>query len=326
MRKHIFTIRQALGDAPTQPQFLETLPRRGYRFLAAVRTSPVAASPVPGPSAPGTLVGRTRALGELRGHLQLAVRGQRQLVLVTGDPGIGKTALVDAFQRQAAMDVQGLRLARGQCIEGYGGKEAYYPMLDALGHWCRGGSGDAVVQTLAAHAPTWLVQFPALVTREHRALLQRELLGATRQRMVREICEALETLTAARPLLLMLEDLQWVDPATVDLLAALARRRGPAKLMLLATSRPMDGARTDHPLQALSLLPIGVLDIPDVIRSTRHPHGPILSCHRLANQSVGHQASHMREASHSPWLNMLGVPGRVSPLGPHRRNEGLEVR
>jgi predicted ATPase len=196
-------------------------------------------------------VGRARALGELRGYLQLAVRGQRQLVWVTGEPGIGKTALVDAFQRQAAMDVQGLRLARGQCIEGYGGKEAYYPMLDALGHWCRGGGGDAVVQTLAAHAPTWLVQFPALVTSEHRALLQRESLGATRQRMVREICEALETLTAARPLLLVLEDLQWVDPATVDLLAALARRRGPAKLMLCATSRPMDEARTDHPLQAL---------------------------------------------------------------------------
>jgi len=57
LRKHIFTIRQALGDAPTQPQFLETLPRRGHRFLAAVRTSPVAAPPVPGPSAPGTLVG-----------------------------------------------------------------------------------------------------------------------------------------------------------------------------------------------------------------------------------------------------------------------------
>src|SRR2546425_2890469 len=52
------TIRQALGDAPTQPQFLETLPRRGYRFLAAVRTSPVAAPPVPEPPAPGTLVGR----------------------------------------------------------------------------------------------------------------------------------------------------------------------------------------------------------------------------------------------------------------------------
>jgi DNA-binding winged helix-turn-helix (wHTH) protein len=63
LRKHIFTIRQALGDAPTQPQFLETLPRRGYRFLAAVRPSPVAAPPVPGPPEPGTLVGHARPRG-----------------------------------------------------------------------------------------------------------------------------------------------------------------------------------------------------------------------------------------------------------------------
>jgi len=158
LRNHIFTIRRALGDSPTQPQFLETLPRRGYQFLAAVRHSP-AAPPVPVPPVPGTLVGRARALGELRGYLQLALQGQRQLVFVTGEQGIGKTALANAFQRQATMDVPGLRLALGQCIESYGSTEAYYPILDALGQLCRGGGGDTVVQTLVTHAPTWLVQF-----------------------------------------------------------------------------------------------------------------------------------------------------------------------
>jgi hypothetical protein len=71
-------------------------------------------------------------------------------------------------------------------------------MLEALGQVCRGPGGDAVVQLLAAQAPTWLLQFPALLTRAHRELLQRELLGATRERMLREIGEALETLTATR--------------------------------------------------------------------------------------------------------------------------------
>ncbi len=251
LRNHIFTIRRALGDSPTQPQFLETLPRRGYQFLAAVRHSP-AAPPVPVPPVPGTLVGRARALGELRGYLQLALQGQRQLVFVTGEQGIGKTALANAFQRQATMDVPGLRLALGQCIESYGSTEAYYPILDALGQLCRGGGGDTVVQTLVTHAPTWLVQLPALLTRDHRQMLQREILGATRERMLREMGEALEMLTATSPLLLVLEDLQWVDLATVDLLSALARRRGPAKLLLLATYRPVDVALADHPLQALT--------------------------------------------------------------------------
>jgi tetratricopeptide (TPR) repeat protein len=68
--------------------------------------------------------------------------------------------------------------------------------------------------------------------------------------MLREIAEALETLTATEPLLLVLEDLQWVDASTVDLLAALARRRGPAQLLVLATKRPVD-AIPGHPLKTL---------------------------------------------------------------------------
>jgi len=107
------------------------------------------------------------------------------------------------------------------------------------------------VQTLTTHATTWLVQFPVLVTRDHRDTLQRELLGATRERMLREIAEALEVLTAERPLLLVFEDLHWMDPATVDLLGALARRRGPARLLVVATYRPVELAFWQHPLKTL---------------------------------------------------------------------------
>ena len=86
-----------------------------------------------------------------------------------------------------------MRIAHGQCVEGFGSKEAFYPVLQAIGQLCRGRSDAAVVDTLASHAPTWLVQFPALLTREHRETLKQEILGATRERMLREICEALET-------------------------------------------------------------------------------------------------------------------------------------
>lgn len=251
LKSRIFEIRGALGDRPKTPRFIETLPRRGYRFIATIHDGPAAEPVVSPPPAYGHLVGREHALGALRECLHRTLHGQRQIVFVTGEPGIGKTALVDAFQQQVAAYVQGLRLARGQCLEGYGGMEAYYPMLEALGQLWRGAGGDAVVQTLTTHAPTWLVQFPALVTRAHRDTLQRELLGATRERMLREIAEALETLTAGRPLLLVFEDLQWVDHATVDLLAALARRRAPAHLLLVATYRPVDLAFWEHPLQAL---------------------------------------------------------------------------
>jgi predicted ATPase len=108
-----------------------------------------------------------------------------------------------------------------------------------------------VVQILSTQAPTWLVQFPALVRREQRETLQHEILGATRERMLREISEALETLASEKPLLLVLEDLHWADPSTIDLISALARRRGPGKLMLVGTYRPVDVALAEHPLKAV---------------------------------------------------------------------------
>jgi predicted ATPase len=144
------------------------------------------------------------------------------------------------------------RIARGQCVEGYGGREAYYPVLEAVGGLCRGTGGESLVKALAAQAPTWLVQFPALVKREHREMLQREILGATRERMLREISEVLETITSENPLLLVLEDLHWADHSTVDLISALARRRPPAQLMVIGSYRPVDVIVSEHPLRVLT--------------------------------------------------------------------------
>jgi tetratricopeptide (TPR) repeat protein len=187
-------------------------------------------------------------LSELRGYFQNALNDERQIIFITGEPGIGKTSVVDEFERQTAVEIP-IRIARGQCVEGYGGKEAYYPMLQALGKLCRRSDRDSIVQSLATEAPTWLVQFPALVKRHQREILQREILGATRERMLREIGDALETITAASPMLLIFEDLQWVDPSTVDLISALARDRGPAKLMLIGTYHRADVALSEHPLK-----------------------------------------------------------------------------
>ncbi|MDB6103514.1 MAG: transcriptional regulator, putative ATPase, winged helix family [Gammaproteobacteria bacterium] len=251
VKKRILDVRNALGDRPKNPLFIETVPKRGYRFIAPVSKHIAPGPPVPVRAPQDTLVGRSRALTELHGGLQQAIRGERQVVFITGEAGIGKTALADEFLRQSVSAAVSIRVATGQCVEGYGGKEPYYPMLDALGRLCAGPHAEAIVRILAAQAPTWLVQLPALVKREHREMLQREILGTTRERMLREICEALETITAEYPLLLLFEDLQWVDRSTMDLISALARRQGPAKLMLIATCRPLDLEPRSHPLKPL---------------------------------------------------------------------------
>ena len=235
VRKYVLCARSALGDCPKKSRFIETVTKRGYRFIAPV-SKPITPSPVvSGRRAHGTLVGRQAALEELHQGWQRASSGERQIVFITGEPGIGKTALVEEFRRQVAVAGKCIHIAHGQCTEGYGTKEAYGPMLDALGRLSHGPRAEAIVQVLSTEAPTWLAQLPGLLTREHREMLQREILGATRERMLREIGQALELIAAETTLLLVLEDLQWVDESTVNLISALARRRTAAKLMLLVT-------------------------------------------------------------------------------------------
>src|ERR1700733_5219265 len=250
LKSHILDVRGALGDSAKNPRFIETLPKRGYQFIAPVREASTPTElAVKLPSR--KLVGRNTQLGELRNCLLATLASQHQVVFITGEPGIGKTSLVDEFLRRAAIDFPAMRIARGQCVEGYGGKEAYYPILEMLSHLSGIPGGNMVVQTLSTQAPTWLVQFPALIKNEQREMLQREIPGATRERMLREIGEALETIASEKPLLLVLEDLHWVDPSTVDLISALARRRAPGKLMVIGTYRPVDVTLAQHPLKGV---------------------------------------------------------------------------
>jgi tetratricopeptide (TPR) repeat protein len=250
LRRYILEIRRALDDRAEAPRFIQTFPKRGYQFIAPVTDDAVPNEVEGAPATITPLVGRGSALDDLDRCLSKALTGQRQVVFVVGEPGIGKTSLVDAFQRASASRA-GVAIARGQSVEGFGGKEPYYPLLEALGLVARGPSGAFVVETLATCAPTWLIQFPSLIRPDQQAALQREILGATRERMVRELCEALEVITRTIPLVLLLEDLHWVDPSTVDVISALARRREAAKLLLVGTFPPADLILSESPLKML---------------------------------------------------------------------------
>ncbi len=280
-------IRTVLGDDARSPRFIETVHRRGYRFIGKVvssqysvdsskeetrglrlETGPVSPlAPSTQPPAPA-LVGREAELRQLHQYLAKALRGERQLVFVTGEAGIGKTTLIEAFvfgvrsREEFGVHNSALRtpnsellstpvpwIARGQCIEHYGAGEAYLPMLDALGRLCRGPEGARLIALLRQHAPLWLVQMPALLSPDDRAAMQREILGATPERMLREMVDMLEVLTTESPLVLVLEDLQWSDYATLSLLTALARRREVARLLVIASYRPVDVIISDHPVK-----------------------------------------------------------------------------
>src|SRR5215471_8924075 len=248
LRTYILELRKMLGDQAKEPRFIRTFPKRGYQFVAVVAEQTAAGGAVTIAEKPP--IGREAPLAALTAGFDTTLKGKRQVFFVTGEAGIGKTTVVDAFERTASLH-RGVRVARGQCLEGFGGKEAYYPVLEALGRLMSDPEGKALAQILARQAPTWLVQFPSLLTADEREALQMAIFGATRERMLREICEALEALTAKEPLILILEDLHWADHSTLDLLSAIARRRGSAKLLLLGTFRTVDVILSKSPLKEL---------------------------------------------------------------------------
>jgi DNA-binding winged helix-turn-helix (wHTH) protein/tetratricopeptide (TPR) repeat protein len=233
-------LRRALDDDARHPKYIETVHRRGFRFLAAAvsETAPLERLPHPAASRPqALLVGRGEVLIRLSRARALASEGRRQIVFVTGEPGIGKTALVDAWLTRSG-DGMAWRVARAECLEHHGAGEAYQPLLEALTRLCTQPHDGACLAALRHCAPTWLAQLPSLQTpAEHRAR-QRRAAGATSERMLRELTDAFEMMTDRSPLVLCLEDLHWSDAATLDWIASFARRPEPARILVIGTYRP----------------------------------------------------------------------------------------
>jgi DNA-binding winged helix-turn-helix (wHTH) protein/tetratricopeptide (TPR) repeat protein len=254
-------LRSALADDKQAPQYIETVTRRGYRLIApvsavlhsddtegpSVRKPP--ASAAASPERQRWWVGRSAPLEVLEGALRQASAGNRQVVFVTGEAGIGKTTLLDmAMQR---MSRSGVDVLRCSCNELFGTHEAFLPLIEAFQEQCAGDDGPFLLKALRDHAPTWLAQMPGFLASEDRAEFQRDVFGATRERMLREFSDLIENVSAARPWVIILEDLHWSDLATIDALSRAARRDRKAAILILATYRPTDVAVAGHPVRTV---------------------------------------------------------------------------
>lgn len=166
---------------------------------------------------PMLIVGREREQAQLAGYLADALRGQGALALVSGEAGIGKTTLVRAVGSAAV--AQGCILLTGACYD-MGTPPLYGPWRELVSSARRRSDLPGAPPMLWDQA--WIAQAP---NSEH---------------YVTELRTYLETLAECGPFVLVLEDLHWADPESLEFLRSFARRVGELPLLLVATYRADD--------------------------------------------------------------------------------------
>jgi DNA-binding winged helix-turn-helix (wHTH) protein len=247
LNSRLMAARKAIGDDGRTQELIRTLRGRGYRFVARVEQGlQRVADGVPGTP----LVGRVAERAVLGRLLDEAAGGQRRLALVTGEAGIGKTTLVDAFAAEAVARKQ-LLVANGRCVEQPAGAEPYMPVLEALGTLARTNAGPAVVETLSTFAPSWLPQLPGVAGEAVLEAARDRAQGAGPERMLRE----LHRLHAAALLDMSGSEAAQEARAALRTGLELARRQGARSLELrLAVSLAQVLGERDGSGDALDLL------------------------------------------------------------------------
>jgi DNA-binding SARP family transcriptional activator len=195
----------------------------------------------------GTFVGRERELAELLVRLDDARGARGGVVLVAGEPGIGKTRLAGEFASRARE--QGARVLTGRCWEA-GGAPAYWPWVQSLRAYLRGTGAEAVRAQLGTAGPVIAQMLPELheLVPDLPPAPSLESEGA-RFRLFDATAAFLRNAAGATPLVLVLDDLQAADTPSLLLLQFLAGQVADARILIVGAYRDVE-LRRDHPLRS----------------------------------------------------------------------------
>ena len=274
------------AETPARPEDSTTLPGAAPSFLTSASPPPTASPP---------FVAREPELAQLQGYLEKMLAGQGQVVLITGDAGSGKTALAHEFARRAQHTRADLIVAGGNCNAYTGLGDPYLPFREILGllsgdiehTWTQGAMtpenaqrlwavGPLFTQILREHGPDLMDRFvsgPTLTRgaagpapgqpdglkpagkRPEPQVAPGQVVEAAQEDLFEQLTNALQALTQKQPLLLLIDDAQWADVASISLLFHLSRKLAGCRMLLLVAYRSdelglgRNGQR--HPLESV---------------------------------------------------------------------------
>jgi DNA-binding winged helix-turn-helix (wHTH) protein len=244
-------LRSLFCDAPAAPRYIETVGQSGYRLIGDIELMAGAGherdggAPAPFAAGIALCVGREPELEVMDAGLAGARRGERQVLFIAGEPGIGKTTLIDAFAGR--FDGRGdLWVVRGQCVPHDGPGEAYGPLLTAAEQLATGPVRTLFVDLVRRVAPRLLTQMPAVFDRREMLEKEVEAAGGGPEQALREFIHVFEQLSRHLPGILVIEDAHWADASTCNWISAWALRRAPANLLLVVSYRPGGTADRGH--------------------------------------------------------------------------------
>jgi predicted ATPase len=198
------------------------------------------------------IVRREVELAFLRKALRAADEGQGSFVCIAGEPGIGKTTLVEDFLAEVAAGPGRCLVARGNCSELLADSEAYLPAIDALENLLRSEPSGAAARLMRVVAPAWYSQLGPSVRGgwdEDAAEPRASSKGA----LLREFVNFLQEAARLGTIVLFFDDVHWSDHATVDLLAHVGRQCRSLRLLVIVTYRPTEILLGFHPFRRTKL-------------------------------------------------------------------------
>jgi tetratricopeptide (TPR) repeat protein len=261
-------LRRALAKKPAER--FATAQEMAEALHAASAAPPAGASATAESEAGEIFVGRTAELAWLEERLAAALAGAGGVVFVTGERGAGKSALVGEMLRRVRDSSAPITLTAGRCLEHQGPRDPLQPFLDALGRLFGTSRGrDQAVDLVKTWAPTVGVLMPTALVPDPDGSIHRQTAGATRERLIREAGDFMDAATRLYPVVLLLEDLQWADPVSVEVLCHLGRRAARQRFLILATCRSSEVEGTNEPLHR------GMLDLQTAGQGRELALGPL---------------------------------------------------